>query len=223
SIFNGNSWTVNQPFINGEFGYFYEIFADYDGVIWLASTKGILKQGPNSTWIQYTEAGDNIYSLNQDDYGRLWAGSYGNITIKNGGEWGTYYNLGGVVPYAPVRIFRDSKGYMWIAHGNGVTKGDPELATAVSDPEQQKNVVTIYPNPFSAVTTVQFELEKTAEVALEFCDMKGSMIFQSPAQQFSTGKNSISLDGSKWPAGLYFGTVKVDGKRTGILKMIKSN
>jgi ligand-binding sensor domain-containing protein len=223
SIYNGSSWTINDPFAEGDFNAFYEIFSDHNGTMWLAASSGILKQGPNSTWTLYTETGMSNYALNEDEMGRIWAGSYNHLTLKNGNNWGYYYNLDGVVPYYTKKIFRDSNNLMWIAHDYGVTRGIPALATSAEVLLPEKSMASVYPNPFYTFTTIEFDLDVSGNATLDVYDLKGSQIANTSLQQVVIGKNTITIDGSTWPSGIYCGVLHLNGNKSSVIKIVKAN
>ncbi len=104
-------------------------------------------------------------------------------------------------------------------------KVDPKNAdTRASDPEAKvKPILTkasVYPNPFSSVATISFELDTSADVSLEVRDMTGKLIRQVLTKKpFAEGKYKQRIDGYDLASGMYFYRLMVnDEVQTG--KMI---
>tara|TARA_R110002050_G_scaffold192150_3_gene327126 strand:+ start:9694 stop:11610 length:1917 start_codon:yes stop_codon:yes gene_type:complete len=78
-----------------------------------------------------------------------------------------------------------------------------------------------YPNPFSDLTTIQFQTSSKALVVLNVFDYTGTKISTLINEELSSGTHQINFNGSLLPAGLYFYQLKVGNystKRKMILK-----
>ncbi len=61
-----------------------------------------------------------------------------------------------------------------------------------------------FPNPFNPVTTIQFEIPKTARTTLTVYDILGRNISTVINQNIEAGKHSITWDSSNIASGIYF-------------------
>jgi hypothetical protein len=68
-----------------------------------------------------------------------------------------------------------------------------------------------YPNPFQHTTTIQFTLNRSAQVKLELFDVTGRRVRTVVDQQMVAGKQEARLNGSDLPAGTYYYRLVADG------------
>jgi hypothetical protein len=79
--------------------------------------------------------------------------------------------------------------------------------TAMEDQlPSQSGIVTVaaYPNPFSSVTDVAFELENPTRARIAVYNIAGQEIAELANRSFSSGKHSVRWNAGDQPAGLYF-------------------
>jgi hypothetical protein len=92
-------------------------------------------------------------------------------------------------------------------------------------PEQAvSNSFRIYPNPFSSHTRIEFYLPVHGQVYFQLYNSLGQCIKEIPSAVFEEGFSSIDLDGSDFPAGVYYlkYSCRVEsGEQSGILKVIR--
>jgi len=62
----------------------------------------------------------------------------------------------------------------------------------------------VYPNPFNAVTTLEFHLLKANPVELKLYNVLGQVVFHKTQQQYHSGSHKLTIDGSTLSTGLYF-------------------
>lgn len=65
-----------------------------------------------------------------------------------------------------------------------------------------------YPNPFTSQAEIKFNMQRPEPVEVHFYDMLGRMVKQIDAGTRATGSHSIRVDGSDFPAGVYFYEVR---------------
>jgi hypothetical protein len=68
-----------------------------------------------------------------------------------------------------------------------------------------------FPNPFNAVTTISFELNKDCHVQLIVRDLLGKEVKTLVEDDLSSGEHHLIWDASGQPSGLYFYTIRVMG------------
>ena len=141
------------------------------------------------------------------------------FTADGGATWqseqsGTSYDLNGV-------YFSD-EGYGWTVGDEGTILGGDysEVVTVeefrVSGLESR---VWCYPNPFSTLTIIEYELEKAGNIHLTIFNQLGKQVFEFNEYQ-PKGLQRLYWKVGELPAGIYFCVLKTDsGMQT--LKMIK--
>lgn len=73
------------------------------------------------------------------------------------------------------------------------------------------DVLQNQPNPFSGSSTVKVNVHKTSKLSLEVSNLIGQVVYKYDAGQATPGMNTLTIDGSKLPKGVYFYTVRADG------------
>lgn len=69
--------------------------------------------------------------------------------------------------------------------------------------------VSVAPNPFADVTTINFNLKADAEVSVVVTDIAGRVVYTTTGAQMTTGAQAITIDGSAFQAGVYNYTLQV--------------
>lgn len=74
--------------------------------------------------------------------------------------------------------------------------------------------LTNYPNPFSGITTIQFETSSKAPVLLDVFDQTGRKLSTLVNRELASGIHRFEFDGSALPGGIYFYQLKVGNYST---------
>jgi hypothetical protein len=69
-----------------------------------------------------------------------------------------------------------------------------------------------FPNPFSAVTRVEFDLASDADVSIEVFDVTGKRVLINRSPGLRAGPNSVELDGRSLRSGVYYCRVNAAGE-----------
>jgi len=77
-----------------------------------------------------------------------------------------------------------------------------------------------YPNPFNPITTISYEINKTAFVEIELFNVSGSKISFIEKRNRLPGYYPIKLRGENLVSGLYFYNLKIDGKVIDVKKLV---
>ncbi len=80
--------------------------------------------------------------------------------------------------------------------------------------------LSISPNPFNNVVSINFEAKQEEFVTLVVFDISGKMVYNSEINA-SKGFNQLELITGKWSPGIYYGQIR-SAQRTEFFKMIKS-
>ncbi len=66
-----------------------------------------------------------------------------------------------------------------------------------------------YPNPFNAVTRIEFELNSEEMGSYDVINLLGEVVLSIQERAFSAGRNQIIFDAKEWPSGIYFYLIRV--------------
>jgi hypothetical protein len=101
-----------------------------------------------------------------------------------------------------------------------IEAGDKLLypTSVVSELKNEFEIIN-YPNPFTAITTIQFQTPSRAEISLEVFDQTGKKVTTLLNEVLPSGTHQAEFDGSLLPDGMYFYQLKV-GKSSTTRKMI---
>lgn len=96
---------------------------------------------------------------------------------------------------------------------------DPVLG--VNDLNSQVTSTSIYPNPTSTSSTVEFNLATSSEVSMTVTDLSGKVVSERNLGQLNAGANSSVINTAAFTNGIYYVTVKSNG--TAVTKKLIKN
>lgn len=108
--------------------------------------------------------------------------------------------------------------------GQDMTPGDPiELyPTGIVDAEEivpgAFTLISNYPNPSNASTTIEFSLTKTENLTLSVYDLLGRKLSTLIDDEKQAGSHSVTFDASDFSSGVYFYRLQV-GDDVKVMKM----
>ena len=70
-----------------------------------------------------------------------------------------------------------------------------------------------YPNPFNPVTQIKFDLAKTGDVKLSVYNINGQKVAELANGTGQAGVHAVDFDGTDLNSGLYYYTLRTEGKR----------
>ena len=76
-----------------------------------------------------------------------------------------------------------------------------------------------YPNPVTAITTIEITLANSANVIIEVSNLTGQLVKEIDAGQLKSGVNKVNLHTSDLTSGIYFYTVS-NGNQSVTNKMV---
>ncbi len=96
-------------------------------------------------------------------------------------------------------------------------------------PRQLLGMQKVYPNPFNPSVTIEYALDRSAEVTLQIHDLAGRLVTTLVSEQQSARDSNYSVvwngrnsSGQRTSSGLYFWRLSIDGQvETGRMVMIK--
>ncbi|HVO72964.1 MAG TPA: T9SS type A sorting domain-containing protein [Ignavibacteriaceae bacterium] len=168
---------------------------------------------PNQLWI-------NIESLSDSaEPAEVISGWMDVITInfrkKNGAE--TFW------------VEADKNSLYWsVFDGDNKTlwePGDFTVENTVTDNKQNTlpedfELCQNYPNPFNPSTKIKFKLQSGGNTKLIVYDLLGNEILRLVDKDLPSGNYEAELDGRKLSSGMYIYSLRVDGKYSGVKKMM---
>ncbi len=77
-----------------------------------------------------------------------------------------------------------------------------------------------YPNPFNPSTSIEFNIPQQGDVKLTVYDILGKEINTLINKNLNAGNYSVNFDGTGLSSGIYFYTLKAEGKQTITKKMV---
>ncbi len=95
--------------------------------------------------------------------------------------------------------------------------------TTVNQSVTRKNAdieLTNYPNPFIENTSISFRLLQKGNVTVTVSDFSGFVLDKVQLGNLDSGKHKFAYNGSKLSAGIYFYSIRVDGKTVATNRMI---
>ena len=111
------------------------------------------------------------------------------------GSWSNYPYFGS----GTILVSSIEEGlYIIKASGSSLVTEDEILIPDQFDLQQN------YPNPFNPITQIQYNLPKAGIVSLNVYNMLGEIIVELDNGFKSSGKHTITFNGSMLPSGIYF-------------------
>lgn len=86
--------------------------------------------------------------------------------------------------------------------------------TSVANELKEELELTNYPNPFSGITTIQFQTSSPESVSLDVFDPTGKKVSTLINEVLPSGIHQADFDGSLLPGGIYFYQLKVGNYST---------
>ncbi len=180
--------------------YFYELERDGNQVI--AHHKPYLSEGLPTNMTEFTLA-----DIDNDGHAELFINTgYWRTFFFRNGHWDEYT---GILPTGiglnlyladfngdgNLDVF--SQNGVWISLSPTPVKDDPIL-------HPSSFILSAYPNPFNAQTTIQFDLPSAGDVSLELYDVLGRKVETILDQNMTAGAHVIRYDAAHLSSGVYF-------------------
>lgn len=100
-----------------------------------------------------------------------------------------------------------------------IAKAEYSIASKTKENRLKNLPVKLYPNPTAGLSTLEFDLQRPADVVVTLYTMDGRVI-RSNQQSAGAGTLQVEVDLSNQPSGLYFAKVFA-GDRAAVVKVIK--
>ena len=102
-----------------------------------------------------------------------------------------------------------------------ITSYEEAKSTSVKDHALIEDESSIYPNPASEMTIVNFELKESSHVILDVYDLQGKKVESILNQKLSEGQHTINWNVSSIASGVYFVTFQVGEYKTSRKLIVK--
>jgi len=89
----------------------------------------------------------------------------------------------------------------------------PKLYTSANDGSFEKNGYALeqnFPNPFSGITSISFEIPNESFVSLKVFDIAGEEVAEFAGKEYHSGKHTLEIKLDQLSSGSYFYTFKTD-------------
>ena len=103
---------------------------------------------------------------------------------------------------------------------NGISLGDKKLIHTTNTTPTEYYLKQNYPNPFNPLTTIEFYIPESGNVELKVYDILGREVAVLINNNLDGGTHKTYLSAANLSSGVYFYTLKFNGKQTITKKMI---
>ncbi|MBK7182686.1 MAG: T9SS type A sorting domain-containing protein [Bacteroidetes bacterium] len=124
---------------------------------------------------------------------------------------------------APTHVYTANGNYtVTLIASNGTCSDTTTIPVSITvgiDEIQNVAEVKMYPNPVNDIATVNVTLAENAQIAVNIFDITGKLVNTVYNDQMNAGLNTLSINVSELPAGIYFTSV-TSGKYNKTMKMV---
>jgi PKD repeat protein len=124
---------------------------------------------------------------------------------------------------APTHVYTANGNYtITLIASNGTCSDTTTIPVSITvgiDEIQNVAEVKMYPNPVNDIATVNVTLAENAQIAVNIFDITGKLVNTVYNDQMNAGLNTLSINVSELPAGIYFTSV-TSGKYNKTMKMV---
>ncbi|MDP8238273.1 MAG: T9SS type A sorting domain-containing protein [Candidatus Hatepunaea meridiana] len=107
------------------------------------------------------------------------------------------------------------EGAYWVDISLSVTANS---APSDSEVPLEYGLISAYPNPFNAVSTISFALDRASDVSLTMHNLAGRQVATLLEDNRNSGSYNVSVNASSLPSGMYMVRLS-DGERVSYLKV----
>ena len=203
-------------------------FVDNENNIWFKKQSDGLVKYDGTTWGEITTDNtdllDNyVYSMYQDESGKIYFGTKKGISIWDGNNWENLASENTPLPEREILSMIVHDSILWAGsnsfglfayHDNGFSTTNQNLN---SDPNQKNN---ISPNPTNEILRVSFFTKKNTQTQFQILNIQGQIIQDFDLGKKQKGEHLEEINVSNLTSGIYF--LKINsGEISEILKFIK--
>lgn len=181
----------------------------YDGTTWTNPVRD------NSSQVENTDVHDIAMDLN----GKLYFSHQYGVTTMFDGEWDNLIipdiDVPNIATSSSSSLAFDNEGTIWWASTwHGVFAYATGITSSVETNIEQESDFSIYPNPATDYTILDFTTQESATVNVLIYNTLGQLQSSSNLGRFSVGTFQERIDLSRLPKGVYNVQLEVNGKST---------
>ncbi len=132
-------------------------------------------------------------------------------TIDGGETWDTKLRVPTNEQIISIAVANDTAVLLGTTGGK-LFRWNPTQWTTDLAAETPPFSLSLQPNPASSIQELSITSDHYGEARITVYDMQSRILVQTPTAVIQPGENSISLDLSTWPAGIYVYQVEMDGE-----------
>ncbi len=128
------------------------------------------------------------------------------VSTIGGTQWEAYQDgLATATMIFDLKISGPNRKLRAATHGNGAFQRDLlDEAVSTDDITNKELLIGIFPNPAREFVTVQFEQQGTQAAVVDVLDSQGRVLMSQQQASPGSGQQSLQVDFSTLPAGIYF-------------------
>ena len=105
---------------------------------------------------------------------------------------------------------------------NGTWIAELTSTDSIRPAEYPSLEISVYPNPTADYVTLNFTMEKTADISVDLYDMNGRKVISLFSDQAKFGQNIFTFSTAPLASGIYFATITSDEKHIYKQKIVKA-
>ena len=192
--------------------YVTAIAIDASGNKWIG-TYGGLAVFDGTNWAVYDTSNsglpdNDVRAIVIDELGNKWTGTFGGgLAEFDGTNWTVYNTSNSGLPDNYIwAIAIDDLGNKWIGTYEGglaVYSG----GTGIEEEDDEKveiGTMKVYPNPFTGITRIRYGVPEDVDVNISVYNLLGQKVATLVNGNKKAGYYTVTWDGSKLSAGIYF-------------------
>jgi len=200
---------------------------DKNGTVYAGSYSNGMYKYTGGAWHQTLlpsgQSGNGVWELSVDSSGAVFA-AYGSEYSNPYVGTGVYWSTDAGSSWSKVLLDSVSVGtqfsYGLVSFGDSTyaltTDGlyilTRNSSSNIEEPAPTNMLSSVYPNPFSAQTTLSYQLQNDSRVEIDVLNMLGETVEKVFTGMQSAGAYTIPIDGMSFTTGAYFCKMMVNGK-----------
>ena len=225
SVDSGDTWVTLSPILGP--AYRDAIYVESSSTIYISATEGLMASNDlGMSWYQvsFPTVLSTITALyvQHDNSIVLWA--LNDMILRSTNDHKGWDDISGSFPsvYTVFEFANDRFGRLYCAAYNGLYRSITPTSILKSSTPAIFSLSQAYPNPVSAgaSATVEFTLERAAEVTLEVHDILGRRVRQQSLGQLPLGEHTQAISTTGLQSGMYFYTLTSGANAPVVGKMV---
>ena len=210
---NAQGWDMRlQAGKSADGNYVYAIWTDTDTAFWGLSGADKINLYPDVFGYAH-RVNDNVitpavnFTSNSDFLGDNYYIFASQHCMVNGGDI--------TIPVTNSDIKFNNNPDQAVGHRyiTGITFTADQFVVGVNEVAKNISNVQVYPNPANSEATINFTMEKAANVDIQITNILGQTVYSTRIEA-AAGANTTTIDVASYKAGMYFYTMIANGQKT---------